>query len=187
MDLPNAIDALQNDTEDKIEIIELWQMEQELGLFIRIIHLLFFCFFVCFVFRFNIYNNWCAFSTITEMEDYYNRKLAECQTDMNMNNEMAESLMDTIREYHISQMYPSILDLADMASEMRDILTNIVNGAELSAYAGEVDEMVQRIEELVADAKRTLNTLCMFCLSSISQFNSENILLFVFFVVVLFL
>ena len=124
MDIPNAIEALQNDTLEKAAIIERWQITQE-----------------------------------DSMEDYYNRKLSECEIDMRWNNDMAETLMATVKEYHESQMYPTITDLSEMAKEMVRILDNIVNGAEMSAYAGEVDEMVTQIDDLANEAKNKLNTI----------------------------
>lgn len=124
MDLPNALAALKNDSDDKISIIDAWQIAEE-----------------------------------ERMETYYNNKLDECETDIRLNNEMANEMMTIIRDYHISQMTPSITEFVEMASDLRGILSEVLNGAELSSYAGEVDQIVERIDQLVDDAKKTLNTV----------------------------
>lgn len=93
------------------------------------------------------------------MEDYYNGKVTECNFKIDWNNEQANALMDEVTEYHNNQMFPSISDLIYLDNELRSIAQNALSGAALSAYAGSVDEMVQKIDKLAAEAQKKLSQI----------------------------
>ena len=54
-------------------------------------------------------------------------------------------------------MYPTLESLNGMQSEMRSILDNIISGAAMSAYAGEVEDMVDRVKAAIANTENALD------------------------------
>eukprot|EP01083_Nonionella_stella_P080186 220207_1 len=136
-DVPNAIYAMNNDTQFKVNIIEDWETTES-----------------------------------DAMLNYYNLKVTQCNNKMSINTNTANALMQMIQQYHVDQMYPSITQLLLIQSELRLKLDHILNGAEQSEYAGEVDVIMDEIQLLsdegislmsgvMETAENELHSLCM--------------------------
>eukprot|EP01083_Nonionella_stella_P080282 220580_1 len=121
--------------------------------------------------KMNIIQDW-QDSEYDAMLNYYNLKVTQCNSKISINNERANAIMYNARQYHVDQMYPAITDLLLIESELRLKLDNILNGAELSEYAGEVDLIMDEIQtlsdnsinlvsDIVDTAENAIHSLCI--------------------------